>query len=110
MVFYELDRTKQILEITDTADDALLNNLGLGAAETFKNWLLMKMDELPFGDDITPDMKNIVSYKTAARYCLAKKDYEGAKLWNSEYDVALEGIRTGIDERQEDEFVIAEKR
>ena len=80
--------------------------MGRGAQQTFTNYLLSKMDELPREEDVTEDMKNIISYKTAARYLLSKKDYDGADRWNSEYNLAIEGIRLGIDEAQEDEFIV----
>ena len=109
MVLFELERVKRILEITDNADDTLLNQLGLGALQTFQNYLLSKMDELPAEADETDDMKNAVAYKTASRFLLSRKDYEGSDRWKSEYDLAIEGIRMGIDDAQEDEFIIVER-
>ena len=109
--FFELARAKQILEISadDTEDDALLNQLGRGADQTFKNWILSKQDELPTDEEITDDMRNAVAFKVAARYQISKKEWDGARLWNEEYQTAIEGIRIGIDQGQEAEYLIARR-
>ena len=109
MPFFELDRVKMILEISGNDDDALLTKLGNGAAETFKNFLLTKNDTLPFGDEITEDMRNAVAYKTATRFHLARNNYEVANAWKAEYEDVIEGIRQGLEEGQDWEYDVVEK-
>ena len=104
---FELERVKSLLEIRadDTTDDAVLTTLGRGANQLFENFVASKQDDPLPVDDTT---RNAVAFKTAARFLIRKKDYDGANRWNEEYKSTIEGIRLGIDDKQEKEYTVVD--
>lgn len=105
-VYFDLERTKRMLEITDAVDDTLLNQIGRGADLRMHKWLLTITEKPPAGDDITDDMRNCVSYDVCAKYLLTKKDYEGAQSWKAEREDTRIGIESGL-KRGADESLVS---
>ena len=109
VLFYELDRLKRILNVDDTDEDELLNQLGRGADVTLKDWFLSRQDELPTEDEVTENMRNAVAYKAAARYHVVKENMDTSKFWNDEYKNALADLYLGTDKNRDKEYLLASR-
>jgi len=96
--YYDQDRTKRLLEIAtgDTADDTLLDELGLVADQHIDNILLIHDEKIPLqGSNIFNDVKEMAALYTAAIYKGKRGDEVTQKFFMSQFNVLKEGFGLG---------------
>ncbi len=96
--YYDQDRTKRLLEIAagDTADDTLLDELGLVADLHIDNTLIIHDEKIPYTGNILNDIKEIAALYTASLYKGKRGDFEGAKFFLDMF----KDIKTGMEEQR----------
>ena len=93
--YYDQDRTKRLLEIAtgDTADDTLLDELGLVADQYLDNILIAHDEKIPLQTgNILNDVKEMAALFTASIYKGKRGDQETAKFFKDLFTVLLDGI------------------
>jgi len=95
--YYDQDRTKRLLEIAsgDSADDTLLDELGLVANQHLDNILKIHDEKIPYSGTILDDVKELAAIYTAAIYKGKRGDKDTSKFFIDLFDNILEGLALG---------------
>jgi len=94
-VYYDQDRTKRLLEIAtgDSADDTLLDELGLVADQHLDNILIAHDEKIPLtSTNILNDVKEMAALFTASIYKGKRGDQETSKFFMDLYKDLLDGL------------------
>ncbi len=96
--YYDQDRTKRLLEIAtgDTADDTLLDELGLVADLHIDNTLIIHDEKIPYTGNILNDIKELAALYTASIYKGKRGDAETSKFFMNMF----KNIKTGMEEQR----------
>ena len=106
MAYFELDTTKLYLEIKDTIDDDVINQLGANADEEMDNYLktIIGSDELPIIPGAVGDLiKDAVNFEVVKQYMMIKqRGAESIKVWNDEAQKKRAMIKQGLAQDAEE--------
>ena len=96
--YYDQDRTKRLLEIAsgDSADDTLLDELGLVADLHIDNTLIIHDEKIPYTGNILNDIKELAALYTAAIYKGKRGDQDTSKFFMDMF----KDIKTGMEEQR----------
>lgn len=93
--YYDQDRTKRLLEIAtgDSADDTLLDELGLVADQYIDNILIAHDEKIPLTTtNILNDVKEMAALFTASIYKGKRGDQDTSKYFKGLFDILLDGL------------------
>ena len=96
--YYDQDRTKRLLEIAsaDTADDTLLDELGLVADQYMDNILIAHDEKIPLtGANILNDVKEMAALYTAGIYKGKRGDKDTSIFFKEQFKILLDGLALG---------------
>ncbi len=101
--YYEINACKDLLniEITDTADDELLNRLGLMANTHIDNILRQHDERIPLKvPNVMADVKMAANYYVCSLFRGKRGDVDSAKFWKEQHLETINGI---IQEKVQDD-------
>jgi hypothetical protein len=93
--YYEINACKDLLniEITDTADDELLNRLGLIANTHIDNILKQHDERIPLKvPNVLADVKMSANFYVCSLFRGKRGDVDSAKFWKEQYMETINGI------------------
>ena len=95
--YYDQDRTKRLLEIAagDSADDTLLDELGLVADQHIDNIFKIHDEKIPYSGTILNDVKELSAIYTAKIYKGKRGDEIGIRFFGELFEQLLEGMALG---------------
>ncbi len=95
--YYDQDRTKRLLEIAsgDSADDTLLDELGLVADQHLDNILKIHDEKIPYSGTILNDVKELAALYTAGIYKGKRGDRDTSKFFMLQFKVLVDGLALG---------------
>lgn len=90
------DRTplKLFLDIKSafTADDTLLDNLGITANRIIDNEIFPYKDTIPETSDLTEELQEAAKLYIASRYKIHNKEFEEAREYKEDFRSILDGV------------------
>jgi len=96
--YYDQDRTKRLLEIGtgDSADDTIIDELGLVADQHLDNILKIHDEKIPqTGSGVDNVMKEMAALYTASIFKDKRKEFQTADVFRTQFNVLLEGLALG---------------
>jgi len=97
--YYEINKTKQLLniDITDTADDELLNSFGEVANQHIDNIQTQHDERIPLKvPRVLADIKMAANYYVASLFRGKRGDIDTAKFWMEQHESTINGIITKL--------------
>ena len=92
--YFSLSETKVLLNITDTADDTLLNQFGAVANQNLDNVLEIFDEKIPNqGTNVLEDIKSAANFYVCSLYRTHHHNIEEADHWMKQYTQVLSGIK-----------------
>jgi hypothetical protein len=101
--YYEINACKDLLniEITDTADDEILNRLGAVANTHIDNILKQHDERIPLKvPNVLADVKMAANYYVCSLFRGKRGDVDSAKFWKEQHLETINGVI--IDKIQDD--------
>lgn len=93
--YYEINMTKRLLniDISDTADDELLNTFGAVANQHIDNIQTQHDERIPLKvPRILSDIRMAANYQVCSMFRGKRGDIDAAKFWKEEHQEILNGI------------------
>jgi len=93
--YFEINKTKQLLniDITDTADDELLNSFGEVANQHIDNIQTQHDERIPLKvPRVLSDIRMAANYQVASMFRGKRGDIDAAKFWKEEHKDIMNGI------------------
>lgn len=93
--FYEINKTKQLLniDITDTADDELLNSFGEVANQHIDNIRTQHDERIPLKiPRVLADIRAAANFYVASLFRGKRGDIDAAKFWMEEHNKIIDSI------------------
>ena len=98
--FYEINACKDLLniEITDSADDELLNRFGLVANQHIDNILKRHDERIPLKiPNVLADVKMSANYYVCSLFRGKRGDTDSAKFWNEQHLELINGLIENLE-------------
>lgn len=92
---YEINAVKDLLniDITDTADDEILNRFGAAANQHMDNIFLQHDERIPLKiPRVLADWKMAANYKVCSQFRGKRGDIDSARFWKEEHVDTVNGI------------------
>lgn len=93
--YFDLNACKDLLniEITDTADDEILNRFGMLANQHVDNIQSQNDERIPLADKrVLQDIKMVANFYVCSLFRGKRGDVDSAKFWKQQHDETLNGI------------------